>query len=217
MSKHNSRTFRSFVDLKLGRICSLWLILVAGGFHTLLIYGATPGEAGEPPTYWPAQSDLSTQPRLYTIVMTIHPHCGCSRASLGELAIIMGRFQDKVNADVLFYAPSNFDPHWMETDLWETAQSIPGVHAIVDRDGDTAKLFGVKTSGQTLLYDTSGELIFSGGITSSRGHSGDNAGRDAITTLLLHGHKPNLQKTFVFGCHLLQPQRLSEGDENGRT
>ena len=36
--------------------------------------------------------------------------------------------------------------------------------------------FGAETSGQTLLYDRDGRLLFSGGTTGSRGHDGDNAG-----------------------------------------
>ena len=31
------------------------------------------------------------------------------------------------------------------------------------------------TSGETMLYDASGRLVFAGGITGSRGHGGDNA------------------------------------------
>ena len=38
--------------------------------------------------------------------------------------------------------------------------------------------------GQTLLYDAGGTLIFSGGITGSRGHAGDNAGEAALVALL---------------------------------
>jgi len=31
-----------------------------------------------------------------------------------------------------------------------------------------------------MLYDKLGQLVFNGGITSSRGHEGDNEGQDAI-------------------------------------
>ena len=41
-----------------------------------------------------------------------------------------------------------------------------------------------KTSGQVVVYDAKGALLFSGGITAARGHMGDNAGRDRITALL---------------------------------
>ncbi len=182
----------------------LWAVLVGSGFYKLLSYGATPGEAGEAPRFWPKESGLFLEQGMSRLVISLHPHCGCSRASLGELAIIMGKFKNKVSADVLFYSPSNISEDWVKSDLWYSAQSIPGVQTIIDQDGNKAKLFQAKTSGQTLLYDPQGKLIFSGGITSSRGHSGDNVGRDAITALL-SGEKPDLQKTFVFGCQIFRP------------
>ncbi len=53
-----------------------------------------------------------------------------------------------------------------------------------DDDGAEAKRFGAETSGQTLLYDERGTLAFSGGITGSRGHAGDNAGRASLLALI---------------------------------
>ena len=57
------------------------------------------------------------------------------------------------------------------------------------------------TSGSCFLYDAHGKLLFSGGITSARGHEGDNAGRDAIVKLV-HGRPAPQQQTDVFGCAL---------------
>jgi hypothetical protein len=44
-------------------------------------------------------------------------------------------------------------------------------------------------------------LIFSGGLTGSRGHAGDNAGRASVIALLDHG-TPSRRSTSVFGCSL---------------
>jgi len=44
--------------------------------------------------------------------------------------------------------------------------------------------FGAETSGHTLLFDSGGRLLLSGGITDSRGHAGDNAGENAIVALI---------------------------------
>jgi hypothetical protein len=44
-------------------------------------------------------------------------------------------------------------------------------------------------------------LIFSGGITASRGHAGENAGVLALVALLTHG-RPERRATSVFGCPL---------------
>ena len=65
--------------------------------------------------------------------------------------------------------------------------------------------FGALASGQTMFYDADGTLQFSGGITASRGHSGDNAGRSTITALLFNG-KSAVRSTPVFGCYLGNPE-----------
>ena len=70
-----------------------------------------------------------------------------------------------------------------------------------DADGREAKRFGVETSGQTLLYDANGRLIFSGGITGSRGHVGENAGELALISLI-NGGQAERNATSVFGCPL---------------
>ncbi len=64
-----------------------------------------------------------------------------------------------------------------------------------------AAAFGAETSGQVFLYDAQGSLRFSGGITESRGHVGDNAGRAAVEQLL-QGKAPVKTRTPVFGCSL---------------
>ena len=75
------------------------------------------------------------------------------------------------------------------------------MHVLPDENGVDATVFDAATSGQTLLYDADGRLIFSGGMTGARGHSGDNAGRTALTALLTDGRSATSQ-TSVFGCLL---------------
>jgi hypothetical protein len=43
--------------------------------------------------------------------------------------------------------------------------------------------------------------LFKGGITASRGHSGDNLGRDAVIDLVTSG-VASASSTPVFGCSL---------------
>jgi hypothetical protein len=97
--------------------------------------------------------------------------------------------------------PAGFTTSWTESSLWQEAQAIPDVHVAEDKDGIEARLFASHTSGQTILYDGNGCLLFSGGITSGRGHSGDNAGRDSIIALV-NGGKGERGQTSVFGCSL---------------
>jgi hypothetical protein len=133
--------------------------------------------------------------------MFAHPNCPCSRASVGELAIIMARSPEKLDAHVFFYFPNHETSAWARTDLWDSARSIPGVHVIEDPGGAFARRFGAFTSGQTLLYNASGRLVFNGGITAARGHSGDNNGRHAILAMLQGGTQEQ-SVTPVFGCSL---------------
>ena len=106
-----------------------------------------------------------------------------------------------VNSTVVFLKPAGFGQDWEKTDLWRTAQSIPGATLFCDVGGTEAGRFGVRVSGETLLYDSAGRLMFHGGLTASRGHRGDNAGRTAVE-LLLAGLPSPQQHTPVFGCAL---------------
>jgi len=132
--------------------------------------------------------------------MLAHPHCPCTRASIGELARLMAQAQGRVTAYALFVKPAGSSDDWENTDLWRNAAGIPGVNVVVD-DGVEAQRFHAVTSGQTVLYDAEGHLLFSGGITGSRGHSGDNEGRSAIVSLLNTGEAERAE-TSVFGCPL---------------
>ena len=113
----------------------------------------------------------------------------------------MARHADVLAAQVVFIRPQSMPAGWEETALWQLANTIPGVSVTCDVAGREADLFRGKTSGLTVLYDTDGQLRFFGGITASRGHAGDNAGRSAIESILTSGQATRTE-TFVFGCAL---------------
>ena len=110
----------------------------------------------------------------------------------------------RLRAYVVLVRPQGAAPGWEQTDLWRQAAAIPGTILSVDESGREAAYFGAATSGQTLLYDESGHLRFSGGITAARGYYGDNAGSGAILALLGNS-KASLSSTPVYGCPLLTP------------
>ena len=114
----------------------------------------------------------------------------------------MARMRGRVDAYVLLYAPRSEGSQFTQTRLMRDAGSIPGVHPMEDADGAESRRFGAATSGQALLYDSHGALLFNGGITASRGHSGGNYGRDAILSLLETGTAAR-RTSPVFGCSLL--------------
>jgi hypothetical protein len=145
-----------------------------------------------------------------TMVMVAHPHCPCTRASIAELAQVMAHAQGKVNAYVLFVKPPGEGADWDDTDLRRSAASIPGVTVMTDENGTEAARFGAETSGHTLLFDRNGTLVFSGGITASRGHAGENAGENSIVAALTQ-EPIVLNRTPVFGCSLTKRATLEDG------
>ena len=181
---------------------TLWLAGAVAGLWVLWSYENTPGEAAITQGRWPTETRLARSPGQPTLILLAHPQCTCTRASLAELAEVLGRTRTPPKTYVLFLKPSQFFDGWEKTDLWQTASSLPNVTVLRDDDGEEANRFGAVTSGQTLLYTADGELVFSGGITGARGHAGDNAGRAALIALLDH-KEPSRRATSVFGCSLV--------------
>jgi hypothetical protein len=185
-------------------LASSWLVVVGVGTGALLVYEHTPGREAGVPIHWPSESKIPRDPGQPTLIMFAHPHCPCTRASIGELMVLMTHCQKRVRASVLFFQPKGSGEDWPRTDLWRSAEAIPGVTVRADEGGAEAKCFEATTSGHIVLYDVDGKLLFSGGITSSRGHYGDNVGRSAVTQLL-HHEMADVPETPVFGCSLLDP------------
>jgi hypothetical protein len=194
----------------------LWLSLIAAGLSILWKYDNTPGQSAQAPSIWPSESCIPRTSERHTLVLLAHPRCPCTRASLGELDRLLAQSHDSVNVFVLFYQPyqagglpKDYLSQWTKTDLWQTAAAIPGVRVLPDPEGREAQLFQATTSGQALLYDAAGQLVFAGGITDSRGHAGDNVGSSAILKALDRAHTARPtggtaehMRTKVFGCAL---------------
>lgn len=194
---------------------ALWLLMIGAGIGTLWNYESTPGVATAAPERWPAASRIEPDAGRATLVMSAHPHCPCTRASIGELSRLMTQAQGRVTAFVLFVKPRGSSEGWEQTDLWASAAAIPGVTPVLDDEGVEAGRFHAATSGQTVLYDAVGNLLFSGGITSARGHEGDNAGRAAVVSLLTDG-EAGRRDAPVFGCPLFVKTECPSGMEVGR-
>jgi hypothetical protein len=180
---------------------AVWLASAVAGLWVLWQYDNTPGDAARAPRRWPEATSLARATDRPTLVMLAHPHCTCTRASLGELGEAIARARTAPKTYVLFMVPKRFAAGWEQTDLWQRAAALPGAAVVRDEDGREAQFFGAATSGQTLLYDERGELVFSGGITGARAHAGDNLGRQALVALL--NREPAARHgSHVFGCPL---------------
>ncbi len=179
-----------------------WAVSVVVGFVVLMDYQNAPGRPAEPPAQWPVSSALDADDGARgTLVLFAHPRCPCTRATLGELERLLRHAQDRVATYVVFVQPEGYDRAWVRDHLWHRAAAMAAVQPVRDERGVEAQRFGAFTSGQVLYYDAQGRLRFAGGITGSRGHEGDNKGRQALQQLIQTG-AADRASTFVFGCAL---------------
>jgi hypothetical protein len=192
------RSRRTIITAVLIVSALIWAGTVTAAFQAIREFESTPGTAANAHASWPRRSAVARANGEWTLVMLVHPHCSCSRASIKELEAILEKAPRSVRANVLVYRPSDFPSGWERTDVFAAATRLHRARVMVDVDGREARLFGGFTSGQTFLYDGAGHLRFEGGITSLRGHAGLNSGRAGVlriaNTQTGSGNHP------VFGC-----------------
>jgi hypothetical protein len=179
----------------------IWGVAVCAGFFSLWGYETAAGEVKSAASAWPLNVDLARDPHLPTLTMALHPGCPCSRASIAELAELMAHAQGRLTVYVLFAQPVGIAQDPATNDLWTSASAIPGVHVLRDAGGARCKTLHATISGQVFLYDADGQLQFTGGITASRGHEGDNEGLASIDAFLATGQVTRAS-TPVYGCTL---------------
>lgn len=170
-------------------------------------YQNAPGEPAQAPEQWPSESRLPPASKEATLLVFAHPHCPCTDATMEELARLVSHVRESVRVHAVFLQPERFGDDWTTSSLWHRAEAISSVRTWRDPGGQETTRFGVRTSGQVLLYGTDGSLRFQGGITGSRGHEGANAGRAALSAIL-SGKEPETTQTFVFGCAMQEDGAL---------
>lgn len=185
-------------------------MLVSAALFAMADYGTEQGLSGVAPSYWPdgLQDMIQPDPARPTLVLFAHPLCPCTRSSLWELESITNQLYGMVDLHVLFFEPAqttSMPDVWAASELKNIAARLPGTQMHADIDGRIASNFGAYTSGQVLMYGTSGALQFAGGITPSRGHMGSNPGRAAVVSAIVsdEGIDPLAPRVNpVFGCSL---------------
>jgi hypothetical protein len=179
----------------------VWLAVVGLGLHRIWAYSTEPGAEASAPGHWPADSTIDRSAVRPTLVMFLHPLCTCSRASLAELDAIMRAAGDRLETVVVVHRPDDVDDEWDRSGIWNAVRRLRGVAIRTDRDGAEAQRFGAATSGQVLVYGPEGELRFAGGITGSRGHEGDNPGRQRVLAVVEKTASVSPAHS-VYGCSL---------------
>ncbi|RYD33094.1 MAG: hypothetical protein EOP86_14175 [Verrucomicrobiaceae bacterium] len=162
-----------------------WLGAAGAGIASLWHYSLIPAGVHKAGRSWPQASALSkAADGRFSLVMFLHPECPCSRASVEELSVLLARHADRILPQVVFFTPVDKKTEWSDTRLWRQARELPGVRTRMDEAGREAERFGASSSGETFVYDSQGTLVFHGGVTSARGHEGDNDGLAAIGNLV---------------------------------
>jgi hypothetical protein len=180
----------------------VWICLLVVGSFALNSFSQSSGTVGTLSESWPDKIPFDYSVTGPTLVVFLHPKCSCSRATVGQLDALLAHAPSNLKTYAIFIKPAGFSDRKVRTGLWKDVAEIPGVEIIVDKNGQYAQSFGAETSGHTLLYDQSGKLLFSGGITSARGHMGDNLGQSSILEFL-QNKAAMISRTKVFGCSLI--------------
>jgi hypothetical protein len=179
----------------------LWIAAAVGGTAYIFLYESRPAAVAEVAQTWPDSVGLVRNENGFSLVMAVHPKCSCTRASVAELNKLMLAWGGQVRAVALVTKPFEVADLWSETDVTARLREIPGVAVVRDLGGAKSAAFGAQNSGQTLLYDAAGQLVFAGGITAFRGHEGPSVGVEALKQIVAGQAAPS-RNTKVFGCSL---------------
>lgn len=196
---------RKLLNLKKALAVLGWAILASAGVIYLDRYESLPGATIDSPAFMSASELHKNAKNLPTLLVFAHPQCPCTWATIHELEQLVAHAHGLIEVRMLFLQPANEPRDWVESALWQQAVKIPGV-IVSDINEKQLERFGEVTSGQTMLYDPSGNLIFSGGITDGRGHEGDNPGRSSIENYLLT-NSISVHQTPVYGCALMASEK----------
>lgn len=201
------------VALTLVILVAGWTLACIAGFGLLWSHASAPGERATPPAIWPSASDISIEDDRSLLLVFIHPHCPCTRATLAELR--RSKAEIGPHARVVVVAHDAVRKQIGVSENVALAQSIPGVEIYFDPTGAESARFGARTSGQALLYSPDGLLQFQGGITPSRGHEGPSVGATAIRKILA-SETPDSRTSAVFGCSLTSTSSAKSGSRTPR-
>lgn len=133
-----------------------------------------------------------------TILISVHPDCPCTAASLEQIDRFMVKHSERAKLFALVQSSENRAPK--DGNYWQQITRLPNATPIFDQGGTLAAELGIIASGATAAYDASGTLRFQGGLTASRGHAGSSKGLDALEALASATERLELCSTPAFGC-----------------
>lgn len=166
------------------------MILVLIGFGASMKWSLTPGPSAKTPI-------TGREGEGVRVEVVAHPLCPCSSASLQLLKRATKEFLS--GARVTAYFVGN-EVHSKNTSI---ARTIPHATVKYITETESAQRFGEATSGQVFVWKQ-GQLVFSGGLTDSRG---EEAAGSAYQTLLkqVEGQSKEPMVLPTFGCPVQTP------------
>ncbi len=196
----------------------LWLIAVGAFVTSITDHLARPGPVSEHQSNaWPTNERVRLNEDGFTLLMFVHPDCPCTQSSLAELERLLAQQSVRpINTHIILPVPNDAESTHKITNVFPRSLSLYPFQEkhILDKNAQLTRLFGIRTSGHCLLFDQSGQLLFSGGLTPLRGHEGSCPGNISLAECL-HGQPPQTRQSPVFGCALYQGQpRFTQSDLN---
>lgn len=178
-------------------VLGIVFLLTGVSFARLWQFDMKPAASALAPQQWPAGSALQLAPGAPRLLLFAHPLCSCTAASLHELARLLADEPSLTAQVVVTLLGSSAET--VEA-LRRRVADLPRTEFVADPGGRETHRFGARSSGQVLLFSRAGKLLFSGGITRSRGHEGENSGEWILRQTLHAETRPSINSFPVFGC-----------------
>lgn len=192
--------------LNLFTLAFLGLTMLSSGW-SLVDYSCRPGNKGDLANQLNSIPGIQSLPgkdksRSQTLLIFYHPHCPCTHATAVNLRTTLETSSVSLKTYAFAYCPQNVSESWISSPLTSAFKDGIGATIVVDRAGEISAHCGAKTSGHLLAYDDQGSLLFSGGVTSSRGHEGNCRPSSNLLQVITSGAS-DTRHWPVYGCSLV--------------
>ncbi len=184
----------------------VWLVFVIVGYGLMIGYGGTAAREVPVVSVMPGHVKTLSENNL---LVCLHPQCPCSQATVAELEKIIARTASShYSCNIYLSIPDGKTSVFADGPLLRSLENLKArypartFNIIFDGSDQLSKQLLARTSGHVFLFDEKGKRLFDGGITSERGHAGDNLGADFIVTCLEKDNIKTPLRTPVFGCSL---------------
>ena len=217
---------RSLRGWRTTSLVACWFTASVGVWAWTVAYGTTTAQPARSAFANPAPivgrpSLVSEQPTLY---LFMHPRCPCTRATIAQLqrvltaaglnkadlpgVVVVATIPSGPSAnhiaenDIAENGTAESDDAWRQSDTLRLASALPNATVFFDKGGVQARNFGAQASGSVALYAADGGLLFSGGVTVSRGHEGDCLGSEQLLQQIQNPNKSVHVTAPALGCRL---------------